>query len=78
MRLEFGQRVRIKGDSEDNVYAVRGIDPVSGRVWICVEQGDFAGYDGGVILAPRNDGTFGLALSDARSSLSHHVELTPV
>ncbi len=71
--MVVGQRIRIAEDKTDTIYVVRGTDPVSGRIWLCVDDLRYEGYDGDLIVLPKTvwpkTELFNVVLADGRSAL---------
>lgn len=75
--MQINEQFVIDGDETSTVYVVRGIDPVSQRVWLCVTELEYDGYNGDVIVSPKADGTNDVVLADDRWNLGHNIKLTP-
>ena len=71
---QIDDKFKIEGDPEDNVYVLRGFDPISKRRWLCVEDGQYEGYNGDLVLGADDV----IVMSDDRCSLHGKLVLTPV
>lgn len=58
-------------------YAIRGRDPISGRLWLATTEKDYEAYDGDLILSPAQDGTYNVVMADSRTSLPTRIHLSP-
>lgn len=68
-------------------YAIRGRDPVSGRLWLATTEKDYEAYDGDLILSPAEaydgdlvlspvqDETYNVVMADSRTSLPRRIHL---
>lgn len=72
----------IEEDKTRTQYAVRGRDPISGRIWLATTENEYDGYDGDLILTPAQDMVCGdvlnsyiVVLADDRTSLPRKVKL---
>lgn len=72
----------IEGDKTHTQYAIRGRDPISGRLWLATTENDYEGYDGDLILAPiqddrlqGNEDSYTVVLADSRTSLPRKINL---
>ena len=74
----INQRYTFAEDSTNTIYVCRGVDPISQRVWLCVEEVEYDGYDGDVILSPVTGMTYHVVLDDHRSLLPSTLTLCPV
>lgn len=70
-----GQLLTFLEDKTVTEYVVRGVDPVSDRMWVCVTDKFYDGYDGDLIVSAK-DGQLIVRQQDERASLPRL--LTPV
>lgn len=76
MVLYVSQKLRLLEDKTDTVYAVRGVDPISKRFWLCVIDPDYDGYDGDLIVsAGVTPETLRVHVKDDRSSLPNQLTI---
>lgn len=75
MKLQVGLSVKIEGDRENNIYVVRGFDPVANRYWLSVNEANYEGYNGDLIVTESYDGMVA-TMRDSRCSLPHKLVLT--
>jgi len=68
--MSVGQRVVLFEDQTKTVYVVAGVRPNRGY-WLTVEDDQYDGYDGDLILTPESGQTnrFRCVLRDTRSAL---------
>jgi hypothetical protein len=83
LTIEVGQRFRVHGDPDGNIYALRGIDTSRHRIWLAMERDDYDGYDGDLILDLVADDAgspaWTVVLADERCSwYGQEVNLEPV
>lgn len=77
-QLEVGQAYEVVDDTEGNTYIVRGYDPVSNRAWLCVDNAEYDGYNGDLIVATlTSEESFPIVLSDNRCNLGNKIKLRP-
>lgn len=73
--MQVGQIYSILGGQENIEYAVRGIDPVSNRIWLCVTELEYDGYSGDLIVSPSECGGYHVDLADNRASVTTVIRL---
>lgn len=74
--LTVGMAVKVEGDKEDNTYVVRGHDPVSSRWWLAVNDQEYDGYNGDLIISPEGDEKMWVTLCDERCNLRGRGPIT--
>jgi hypothetical protein len=74
--MKIDDKISIKEDPTHTEYAVRGIDPISNRIWLATTDACYEAYDGDLIVCPRDDGSYDIALADGRTSLPRHIHVS--